>query len=156
MERAEGLLGGKFLFKRQNDRIIDKTKVVCSICQAECSYHRSSSCLSYHLNAKHPTESSPRLDGRQPTLHDFSRKFTRPVREQDTNAGDCRHSNVVEDVGLTEVIRLALGDNSYDLPSRGTIVSRIHSLADGERARKKYNLKYMSKIHSVDNVWKLR
>src|SRR4029434_5266998 len=38
-----------------------------------------------------------------------------------------------------EVIRIALGDNSYDLPSRGTIVSRIHSLADGERARKKYN-----------------
>src|SRR4029434_8239614 len=75
MERAEGLLGGKFLFKRQNDRTIDKTKVVCSICQAECSDHRSSSCLSYHLNAKHPTESSPRLDGRQPTLHDFSRKI---------------------------------------------------------------------------------
>src|SRR4029434_329705 len=68
MERAEGLLGGKFLLKRQNDRTIDKTKVVCSICQAECSYHRSSSCLSYHLNAKHPTESSPRLDGRQPTI----------------------------------------------------------------------------------------
>src|SRR4029434_4778657 len=87
MERAEGLLGGKFLFKRQNDRTIDKTKVVCSICQAECSYHRSSSCyqlsvISYHLNAKHPTESSPRLDGRQPTLHDFSRKLTRLVREK--------------------------------------------------------------------------
>src|SRR4029434_4716461 len=75
MERAEGLLGGKFLFKRQNDRTIDKTKVVCNICQAEFSYHRSSSYLSYHLNAKHPTESSPRLDGRQPTLYDFSRKY---------------------------------------------------------------------------------
>ena len=82
MKRAEGLLGGKFLFKRQNDG----TKVVCSICQAECSYHRSSSSLSYHLNAKHPTESSPRLDGRQPALHDFSRKVTRPVREKVTNA----------------------------------------------------------------------
>src|SRR4029434_9575195 len=86
IERAEGLLGGKFLFKRQNDRTIDKTKVVYSICQAECSYHRSSSCLSYHLIAKHPTESSPRLDGRQPTLHDFSRKLTRPVREKVTHS----------------------------------------------------------------------
>src|SRR4029434_3989178 len=113
MERAEGLLGGKFLFKRQNDRIIDKTKVVCSICQAECSYHRSSSCLSYHLNAKHPTESSPRLDGRQPTLHDFSRELTRPVRDKVTEAvavwvaGDCRPINIVDDGGLTEVIRIA-------------------------------------------------
>ena len=31
MERAEGLLGGKFLFKSKNDGTIDKTKVVCSI-----------------------------------------------------------------------------------------------------------------------------
>src|SRR4029434_5426780 len=100
---------------------------------------------SYHLNAKHPTESSPRLDGRQPTLYDFSSKITRPVREKDTNAlavwvaGDCRIINIVKDVGLTEVIRIASGDNSYDLPSRGTIESRIHYLYDGERARKKYN-----------------
>src|SRR4029434_891517 len=112
----------------ENDRTTDKTKVVCSICQAECSYHRSSSCLSYHLNAKHLTESSPRLDGRQPTLHDFSRKLTRAVRDKVTNAVavevacDCRHINIVEDGGLTEVIRIASGDNSYDLPSRGTIV----------------------------------
>src|SRR4029434_10073413 len=95
MERAEELLGGKFLFKRQNDRTIDKTKVVCSICQAECSHHRSILSLSYHINARHPTESSPRLDGRQPTL---SRKITRPVREKVTIwvAGDCRPINIVE------------------------------------------------------------
>src|SRR4029434_50007 len=116
MERAEGLLGGKSLFKSQNDGTIDKPKVVCSICQAEFSYHRSSSSLSYHLNAKHPTESSPRLDGRQPTLHDFSRKITRPVREKVTKgvavwvACDCRHINIVEDGGLTEVIRIASGE----------------------------------------------
>src|SRR4029434_10695141 len=124
MERAEGLLGGKFLFKRQNDRTIDKTKVVCSICQAECSYLRSSSSESYHLNAKHPTESSPWLDDRQPTLHDFSRKITRPVREKVTIwvAGDCRPINLVEDSGLIKVIRIASGGNSYDLPLRGTIV----------------------------------
>ena len=81
-------MGGKFLFKflLKNDGTIDKNKVVCSIYQAEFSDHRSSSSLSYHLNAKHPTESSPRLDGRQPTLHDFSRKITRPVHEKVTNA----------------------------------------------------------------------
>ena len=110
-------MGGKFLFKRQNDGTIDKTKVACGICQAEFSYHRSSSSLSY-LNANHPTESSTRLDGRQPTLHDFSRKITRPVREKVTNAvavwvaGDCRPINIVEDGGLTEVIRIASGENS--------------------------------------------
>src|SRR4029434_9917667 len=106
MQRAEGLLGGKFLFKSEHDGTTDKTKVVCSICQAEFSYHRSSSSLSYHLNAKHPPASSPRLDGLQPTLHDFSRKITRPVREKVTIwvAGDCRPINIVEDSGLIEVI----------------------------------------------------
>src|SRR4029434_6158236 len=103
MERAEGLLGGKSLFKSQNDRTIDKTKVVCSICQAE---------FSYHLNAKHPTESSPKLDDRQPILHDFSRKITRPVHEKVTIwvASDCRPINIVEDSGLIEVIRIASGE----------------------------------------------
>src|SRR4029434_1648499 len=131
MERAEGLLGGKSLFKSQNDGTIDKTEVVCSICRAEFSYHRSSSSLSYHLNAKHPTESSPRLDGRQPTLHDFYRKITRPVCEKVTNAvavwvtGDSRPINIVEDGGLSEVIRIPSGDNSYDLPSHTFLVLRL-------------------------------
>src|SRR4029434_2627959 len=136
MERAEGLLGGKFLFNRQNYGTIDKTKVVCSICQIQCSCHRAQRVF-YHLNAKHPTESSPRLIDRPPTLHGFFRKITRPVREKVTIwvAGDCQPINIVEDSGLIEVIRIALGENSYDLPSRGTIVSCIHSLYDCERAR---------------------
>src|SRR4029434_2066386 len=55
----------------------------------------------------------------QPTLHDFSRKITRPVREKVTIwvAGDCRPINIVEDSRLTEVIRIASGHNSYDFPS---------------------------------------
>src|SRR4029434_39436 len=112
IERAEGLLGGKSLFKSHNDGTIDKTKVVCSICKAEVSYYRSSWSLSYRLNAKHPTESSPRLDDRQPTLHDFSRKITRPVREKVAIwfAGDCRPINIVDDSGLIEVIRIASGE----------------------------------------------
>src|SRR4029434_204200 len=112
MERAEGLSGGKYLVKSQNDGTIDKTQVVCSSCQAECRYHRSSSSRSYHLNAKHLTESSPRLDVRQPTLHDFSRKITRPVREKVAIwvAGDCWPINIVEDSGLIEVIRIASGE----------------------------------------------
>src|SRR4029434_6782665 len=103
MESAEGLLGGKFLFKSQNDGTIEKTKVVCSICQAE---------FSYHLIAKHPTESSPRLDDLQPTLHDFCRKITTPVRETVTIwvAGDCRLINIDKDSGLIELIRIASGE----------------------------------------------
>src|SRR4029434_4677809 len=150
MERAEGLLGGKFLFNRLNYGTIDKTKVF----EFSKLNHRSSSSLSYHLNAKHPTESSPRLDGRQPTHHDFSSKITRPVREKVTNAyavwvaGDCRPINIFEDGELTEVIRIA-----YDLPSRGPIVSRIHSLYDGERARKVQLLEQAASVALTGDHW---
>src|SRR4029434_4102186 len=159
MERAEGLLGGKFLFKSENYGTTDKTKVVCSICQIGFSYHRSSSSLNYYFNAKHPTKSSPRLDGRQPTLYDFSSKITRPVRENVTNAlavwgaSHCRTSNIVKDVRLTEVIRIASGDNSYDLPSRGTIVSCIHSFYDGERARKIQLLEQAATVTLTGDHW---
>ena len=74
------------------------------------------------------------------------------------------------------MIRIASGDNSYDLPLRGTIVSRIHSLYDGERARKIQLLEQAASValtgdnwtsvsndnylgvtaHFIDNVWKLR
>ena len=70
-------------------------------------------------------------------------EIPRPVREKVTTAvavwvaGDCRPINIVENGGLTEVFRIASGDNSYDLPSRGTIVSALY---DGERARKKIQL----------------
>ena len=77
---------------------------------------------------------------------------------------------------MTEVFRIASGDNSYDLPSRGTIVSRIHSLYDGERARIIQLLEQAATVaptgdhwtsvsngnylvvtaHFIDNVWNLR
>src|SRR4029434_8996817 len=86
-----------------------------------------SAALSVGLERRHVlcrSETSPMLDNRQPTLHDFSRKTTRPVREKVTIwvAGDCRPINIVEDSGLIEVIRIASRENSYDVPSRGTIV----------------------------------
>src|SRR4029434_6370518 len=66
--------------------------------------------------------------------------------------------------------------NSYDLPLRGTIVSRIHFLYDGERARQMHLLEHAASValtgenwtsvsndnylgvtaHFIDNVWKLR
>src|SRR4029434_3523234 len=106
MERAEGLLGAKFLFKEQSTKLklyVAFVKLNLAITEAA------------RLEVITLMQSSPRLDGHQPTLHDFSRKITRPVREKVTNAvavwvaGDCRPINIVEDGGLTEVIRIASG-----------------------------------------------
>ena len=56
MER--GLLDGKFHFKKLRDGLVDKTKAVCTDCQAEFSYHQSTSSLNYHMQAKHTASSS--------------------------------------------------------------------------------------------------
>src|SRR4029434_6796754 len=104
MERAEGFLGRKSLFKSQNDGTIDKTKV--SLVKLNLAITEAARLEVITLMQSTSTESSPRLDDRQPALHDFSRKITRPVREKVTIwvAGDCRPINIVEDGGLTEAI----------------------------------------------------
>ena len=48
-----GVLGGKFTFKKYPDGNLDKSKVVCTICKAEFTHHRSNLSLVYHIKAKH-------------------------------------------------------------------------------------------------------
>ena len=55
MERE--LLDGKFHFKKLPDGLVDKTKAVCTDCQAKFSYHRQ-----HHMQAKHTASSSVSSD----------------------------------------------------------------------------------------------
>ena len=48
-----GPVDGKFCYKKRTDGSIDKSMVVCKLCNKEFAYHRSTSSLKYHLNAKH-------------------------------------------------------------------------------------------------------
>ena len=137
----DAVLGGKFYFKKLPDGTLEKTKVICTVCKAEFNYHRSNSSLTYHLKAKHPTETTS-SGPRQLTLQECGPRgrITKPVSEKVTTAlvnwiaKNCRPINIVEDDGLREIIRIASGDTSYNLPSRGTIVSRMHTLYESERS----------------------
>ena len=46
-------MNGKFTFKTLPDGSVDRTKVICTYCRHEMSYHWSTSSLRYHLQAKH-------------------------------------------------------------------------------------------------------
>lgn len=48
-----GPLDGKFEYKKTQDGTIDRHEVVCTLCRKEFSFHRSTSSLKYHINAKH-------------------------------------------------------------------------------------------------------
>nr|XP_033938920.1 zinc finger BED domain-containing protein 1-like [Pseudochaenichthys georgianus] len=155
-----GLLRGKFHFKKLPDGSLDKTKAICTVCKAEFNDHRSSTSLAYHLKAKHPakiTSTGPR----QSTLQECGThgRITKPVSEKLTNSlvtwivKNCRPVSIVEDDGLREIIRVASGDTSYNLPSRGTIMSRIHTLYEDERAQRTNMLEQAKHIAVTGDHW---
>uniref|UniRef100_A0A3P9B7T1 BED-type domain-containing protein n=1 Tax=Maylandia zebra TaxID=106582 RepID=A0A3P9B7T1_9CICH len=156
------LLGGKFLFKKLPDGLLDKMRVRCTICKAEFRYHRSSSSLVYHLRAKHPTESAS-TGPRQSTLQEYGARgrITKNVREKLTNslvvwiAKNCRPVSIVEDDELREVICAASGDVCYNLPSRGTIVSRLHTLYEDQRAQQSSKLVQVRNVALTGDHWTL-
>lgn len=50
-----GPLDGKFEYKKNDDGTVDRQRVLCTFCWKEFSFHRSTSSLKYHINAKHTT-----------------------------------------------------------------------------------------------------
>lgn len=159
----EGIMDGKFIFKTLPDSTLDKTKVICSICRAEFSYHRSTSSLRYHLQAKHtdPSVSSASGNVRQTTLDSrfrsrsmdtsTSSKLTQAIAKWIATA--CRPVYIVEDEGLRDIIRIASGDLTYELPSRATVMSRIHEWYDTEKAKLATNLDNTASVALTGDYW---
>ena len=66
-ETDPGVLNGKFRFQKLRNGSLDKTKVVCTYCSDELSFHRSTTSLKF-LRAKHILflQNSKRLLWRKP------------------------------------------------------------------------------------------
>uniref|UniRef100_A0A3B5A479 BED-type domain-containing protein n=1 Tax=Stegastes partitus TaxID=144197 RepID=A0A3B5A479_9TELE len=191
-EASKSLLGplnDKFIYKKNEDGTINKNAVICSFCKKEFSYHRSCSSLTYHLNAKHVRASSTVTGAsatvsslRQPTFAEFGKQMSKATTEKLTNsiakwvAADCRPISIVEDEGLKEAFQIALPDPNFQLPSRTTVMKRIHQLYGNERNAKEEllagachvaltgdhwtsvsNHNYLGvTAHIIDSEWKLK
>lgn len=128
-----------------------KITAVCTICQKEFAYHNSTSCLTYHLQRKHPfatgarpqtadtPASSTKATGSklpvQPSIEAFTtRKVTQEKGDAITTAlskwiaKSIRPLALVEDEGLAEVLSLALDNPSYNTPCRTTIQRRLKEM----------------------------
>ncbi len=164
---ASGLLNSLFNFKKLPDGSVDKSKVQCSICLKEFNYHRSTTSLSYHLQAKHPgvapdtsQPSEPQL--RQSTILECGSRC-RPLDESTSKklttaiarwvATDCRPVNIVEDSGLRDVIRLASSDPAYMLPLQGTIVTHIEELYETDTEAKMNLLQNANAVALTGDHW---
>lgn len=149
---------------------MNKSAVICTLCKKEFSYHRSSSSLTYHLNTKHvrtsstvkvaDSDASAAVSSlRQPTLAEFGKRMSKATTEKLTNsiakwvAADCRPISVVEDEGLKEAFQIASSDSNFQLPSRTTVMKRIHQLYSDERAAKEELLAGVCHVALTGDHW---
>ncbi|KAK0153914.1 Zinc finger BED domain-containing protein 1 [Merluccius polli] len=152
--KVTGPMNGRFTFLQRPDGTIDKNKVICIICKKEFAYHRSSSSLAYHVNAKHPDASA--AAAQISVEHVSHSKAVRQIKLEEEDAPcmslpathrltdvlakwiamDCRPMNIVEDEGLTEVLQSASNDPSYRSPCGATVTNAIIDMYDVERKNK--------------------
>ncbi|RXN07812.1 zinc finger BED domain-containing 1-like protein [Labeo rohita] len=166
-----GPVDGKFCYKKRMDGSVDKSMVVCKLCNKEFAYHRSTSSLKYHLNAKHIAASvdvSPTATTRthtQPTLHQMTglrTRITKSTSEKITNglahwiALDCRPLGVVKDKGLQNVLQIASSDITYELPCRKTVTKRVQQLYDNEKEDKENLLGKAEGVALTGDHWTSR
>lgn len=155
------ILNGKFSFKKLQDGSVDKTKVICVYCKCEMSYHRSTSSLKYHLMSKHTADANfPPPRQNQATMESYRQRHMDSTTKNKLTtaiakwiATSCRPINIVEDEGLTEIIRIASNDYTYDAPSRTTITSRIENLYDTEKAKVQQALEQVHSVALTGDYW---
>ena len=139
-------MNGKFTFHKRPDGTIDKCRVICLLCK-EFAYHRSSSSLAYHIDAKHTVASAATANVsnlasyskalRQTKLEENTPRMSKSATDRLTNvlakwiAMNCRPINIVEDEGLT-VLQTASNEPSYKPPCRTTVTTKI-KMYDGEK-----------------------
>ena len=97
---------------KNKDGTIDHHEVICTHCRKEFTFHRSTSSLKYHINAKHSlvgdsTASSSATPSLRQTLTE-RRGLSKSTSDKLTDtiakwiAKNCRPINIVEDTGFTE------------------------------------------------------
>ncbi|KAK0142439.1 Zinc finger BED domain-containing protein 1 [Merluccius polli] len=96
---------------------------------------------------------------RQSTLAEFGKRMSKATTEKLTNsiakwvAADCRPISIVEDEGLKEAFQIASSDPNFQLPSRTTVMKRIHQLYGDERNTKEEKLAGACHVTLTGDHW---
>ena len=162
-KNVNAILNGKFTFKKLPNGGIDRTKVICSYCQCEMTYHRSLTSLKYHLTHRHTVavdSPAPRQSQSQASMDSFRQKtMDGSTKKRLTEAiarwvaTSCRPISIVEDDGLEEILRIASNDFTYELPSRATIANRIQDVYKAEKAKIKESLEETKAVALTGDYW---
>lgn len=158
-------MNGKFTFKAMPDGAVDKTKVICTYCRCEMSYHRTTTSLKYHLFAKHRDHADSPVSPETPSLRltTLDSVKGKPMNKHTSSklstaiakwvATALRPLNIVEDKGLREIIRIASNDYTYELPSRATTLSTINSLYEDQKTTVAEELGKATAVALTGDYW---
>ncbi|XP_062404311.1 uncharacterized protein LOC134094702 isoform X2 [Sardina pilchardus] len=174
-----GPVNGSFGFKICPDGTVDKSTVLCNFCNKEFSYHRSSSSLKYHLNAKHSgailevRTLNETLDGQQNASSEDEKPQTtnqnvltlEPVYHPDTQEQDQAIERAlalwigrtglplqtVEDKDFVSM--MAVVDSRLKIPNKTKISNLIESIYEDERKKFKDRLATARKLTIGLGIW---
>lgn len=175
-----GRLHKYFGFKLLDDGNIENAdNVYCLHCDKSFAYHGSNTSLTYHIQNKHPlhyqklqiaksvssskyTTALP-FTPKQTKLSQFCRQSDRPVSatvQRDIKislanwiASSGRPISIVEDVGLQQVIRIAIQNDEYKLPCRRTIDKLLFDMYVGKKEIIKEAVKKIKAIAITSDFW---
>uniref|UniRef100_A0A3Q1EEI3 Uncharacterized LOC110960637 n=1 Tax=Acanthochromis polyacanthus TaxID=80966 RepID=A0A3Q1EEI3_9TELE len=105
-----GPLGGKFEYKKNQDGTINRQTVICTLCWKEFSYHRTTTSLKYHINAKHSfvLDSASTSANASPSLRQMTLTERRTLgkRSPSTSVGPELKTRKIEDMVLMRLENL--------------------------------------------------
>ncbi|XP_040178075.1 E3 SUMO-protein ligase ZBED1-like [Rana temporaria] len=160
-------LGGKlskhFIFKLNADgKVEDGNKVYCIHCNKQLAFRGSNTSLTYHLQHKHPLKyqhvvnSDRQKSSPVQPISNFMSQSNKPVSAKVSAdlkiaiaqwiASSGRPTAIVDDDGLQTVLRIALQNQTYNLPSRRTIDAVIGQMYNEKLTQHK---KAIESIHSI-------
>ena len=139
VKHLSGKLSKHFVFKLTADGKVDGgDKVYCVHCNKQFAFRGSNTSLTYYLQHKHPlkyqhvVDSDRQKSTQVKSITNFlSCQSNKPVSDKVSAdlkvaiaqwiASSGRSTAIVEDDGLQTVLRIALQNQTYTLPSRRTI-----------------------------------
>ncbi|BFZ13786.1 hypothetical protein BsWGS_16825 [Bradybaena similaris] len=166
-----GKLSKHFVFKLTADGKVDGgDKIYCIHCNKQFAYRGSNTSLTYHLQHKHPAHyhdvvaSDRQKSSKVKPITDFlSCQSNKPISDKVSTdlkiaiaqwiASSGRPTVIVEDEGLQNVLRIALQNQTYTLPSRRTIDNVICQMYDVKQKEHKKAIENVPSIALTTDFW---
>jgi len=162
-----GKLSKHFNFKLTAGGKIDgRDKVYCVHCNKQFAFCGSNTSLTYHIQHKHPLKFEHNDNDSQKVnslINFFPCQSNREVSHKMSTdlklaiahwiASSGRPTAIVQDIGLQSLLRLALQNQTYNLPSRRTIDTLIGQMYEEKRIMYQKDIESIASIALTTDFW---